>query len=315
MTRSGPSAIRNIAGYFINLDRAVARRDWMERQLQALGAAHRYERYAAIDGQTLTPSRTTPRTAGEVGIFRSHMSILRTAASSGKAVHILEDDAALCDLTIPTLDLALYRGVFEQHDIVFTEMYFIDKVATLGAFMSLYDEITRNRHGGIEKPAEVRVVDVSESYLFGTTSYIVGPRRINRVLTVLEREWKNGPTLAIDVLFQKAARAGQLNIACFFPFLTSIDFELGGDSSAGRKQSADRALVKRLLRYSFFARRDIPGVALPLIREALARQNAPDESAALELHANIFRYLLADRPAATLPDTPKPSAAPKAPRP
>jgi GR25 family glycosyltransferase involved in LPS biosynthesis len=283
-----------VLGYFINLDRTAGRRASLERQLREFGIEHRYQRFPAVDGRRIIAGRSTTCAPGEVGIFRSHMDALETALGSDKAVHLMEDDIVLSDLMVPAVDAALHRGVFDRHDIVFTEMFVDRKISTINWYTALYDELTERGARRIETPAQVKVVDVGDTYLFGTTSYVVGPHSVNRVLAVLHREWRKGPTMAIDVLLQKAAQARQLSLACFFPFLTTLDFGLARDSAAGRVESSDKALAHRLLRYSFFARRDIAGVALPLIRQALAKVEPANDGGVLDLQSSILRYLLAE---------------------
>jgi GR25 family glycosyltransferase involved in LPS biosynthesis len=264
----------------------------MMKQLERVGATGRYERFEAVDGKEILLNRATACSPGEVGIYKSHMDILERALGKGKAVHVMEDDIVLCDLTVPVIDTALHRGIFDHHDIVFTEMFIDRTLHNLNSLSLLYSEITERGTRRIEKPTQIKVMDVSETYLFGATSYVVGPHSLNRVLTVLHREWRRGPTMPIDRLFQEAARSGQLSLACFFPFVTTIDFDLAQFSAAERDETADRALAQRLLRYSFFAHRDIRGVALPLIRDAINRLDVPDREGEWDFHASIMKYFL-----------------------
>ena len=264
----------------------------MLRQLETLGVARRYDRFPAIDGKGILLNRPTACSRGELGIYKSHMDILERALGKGKAVHVMEDDVVLCDLTVPVVDAALHRGIFDHHDIVFTEMFIDRTVNNINSLSLLYADITQRGKLRIEKPTQIKVLDVSDSYLFGATSYVVGPHSINRVLTVLHTEWRRGPTMPIDRLFQEVRRSGQLSLACFFPFVTTIDFDLAQLSAAERDETADQALAQRLLRYSFFARRDIQGIALPLIRDAINRLDVPDQDGEWDFHASVMKYFL-----------------------
>ncbi len=278
-------------GVFMNLDRAIERRRHMERQLAILGVADRYARYASVDGISLQ-RQTSRRSAGEIGIFRSNLDVLERARDSGRAVHIMEDDVVLCDLTIPAIDFAVSGALLDEYDVVFTEMYVSRSVPILKTLHKLYRQALAQGGGSIERLDQIRVIDAREIYLFGSTSYLVGPRNIDRVLQVLHREWDRGPSMPLDTTIQRAARAKQLRLGCFFPFLSTVHLELNQSSDAGREESPDDSLVQSILRYAFFAKRDIEGVALPLLSRVLARNDRAKGDAIFELFAGVMRYHL-----------------------
>jgi GR25 family glycosyltransferase involved in LPS biosynthesis len=277
-------------GFFINLDRSPERRNRMQQQLSALGIADRYRRFPAIDGRTIKTS--APRSPGEVGIYRSHLNVLEKAAAAGRAVHIMEDDVILCDLTVPAIDAAIWNKVVDHYDILFLEVFVGLTVGNIHALHALYEKCTANHSIVIESPDQLQVIDLQDLYLYGATSYVVGPKNVDRVLSVLRRAWRLGPTVPLDTVIQQAARAKQLRVACFFPFVSTIDFDLSQASNAGRDELADNALAQRILRYSFYVRRDIKGRAAPAIAQVLERWNRPDPDGAIDLYMNVLRYHL-----------------------
>ena len=278
------------SGFFINLDRARQRREHMEAQLASLGISSHYKRHPAADGRALKAARNSPRKPGEIGIYQSHMAILEAARGGSRAVHVMEDDIILSDLTVPVIDVATRWRLLDHFDIVFSEIFVGRTVNLIRQFHRLYEQATAHGTLTIERPDQIKIIDLTNIYLYGATSYVVGPRSIGRVLAVLNDEWKKGPTIPIDTAFQFAARAGRLRLGCFFPFVTTVDFELSQASSAGRDEKADDALVQRVLRYSFFVRRNIRKVALPAIRAVLERENSSDPDGAIELYTNILKY-------------------------
>ena len=109
-------------GLYINLDRSTARRDAMEKQLDRLGLSPFYARFPAIDGASLNSPRSTIK-PGENGCFQSHYRALLSARSRGKCVHMVEDDALLSSSMRPVIEEAISQNVFEQFDVLFTDIF------------------------------------------------------------------------------------------------------------------------------------------------------------------------------------------------
>jgi GR25 family glycosyltransferase involved in LPS biosynthesis len=283
-------------GYFINLDRSIERRAHMENQLSASGLDH-YRRFSASDGKLIRTKST--RTPGEVGTYLSHLNLLRGAAKGDRPIHVLEDDVIVGDLAAAAVSAVIDNRVLEEFDLVFLETYIGRDVQHLRRWHGLLQEV-RNRGWPIERGDQLRVIDMTSSYLFGTTSYLAQPSGIKRVVAVLDEEWQRGPTMPLDAAIQKAARARRLRIGCLFPFVTSLDFHLNSASEAGRTERTDDVLVQSLLRYSFYVGADIDGLARPLIRRLIAeRFGAPDSMT--ELHADVLQYYLRRREGESAP--------------
>jgi GR25 family glycosyltransferase involved in LPS biosynthesis len=277
-------------GFFINLDRSIERRAHMEKQLQAGGLGH-YRRFSASDGNLIRTKST--RTPGEVGSYLSHLNLLRVAANGGRPIHVLEDDVVVGDLTAAAVSAVISNRVLDEFDIVFLETYIGRDVQHLRRWRVLLEE-AHARAWPIERADQLQVLDITGSYLFGTTSYLAQPSGIKRLVSVLDEEWRRGPAVPLDAAIQKAARARRLRIGCLFPFVTSLDLHLNSVSEAGRAEHTDDVLVQSFLRYSFYVGADIGGVVLPAIRRLMAdRFGAPDSVA--ELHADVLQYYLRRR--------------------
>jgi GR25 family glycosyltransferase involved in LPS biosynthesis len=274
-------------GFFINLDRSVDRRNHMEEQLRAGSLGH-YRRFSGSDGRLIRTS--SKRAPGEVGTYLSHLNLLRIAANGDRPIHVLEDDVIVSGLTADAISAVIANRVLEQFDLLFLETYVGRDVQHVRRWRAVFDEV-RHRAWPVRTADQLRVMDITSSYLFGTTSYLAQPSGMKRVVAVLDEEWRRGPTIPLDRVMQAAARAGRLRIGCLFPFVTSLDLHLNSLSEAKRAERTDDILVQSLLRYSFYVNADIDGVARPAISKLMAARFGETDSVT-ELHADVLRYYL-----------------------
>ena len=279
-------------GYYINLDRSEDRRRRTEAELARYGLADQYRRFPAVDGSTM--HRTSPLKPGEIGIFRSQLDLLNKIAESGRYAHILEDDEVLCDLTAPAVSNVVNRGIADDFDLVFPETHLGNSLASFRTFHQMYELAMRN--GPIQSPEQLQVLDIADNYIYGTFSYIVGPRGLSRLIPALEREWERGPTLPVDLVIRGEALARRLSIGCLFPFVTAPQFESSRANTTTLLGDRDRAMIRPMIRYSYFVRRDL-GFATPIIDDALARLKIDESDEAVELFVKaLVRFLdLPDR--------------------
>lgn len=278
-------------GYFINLDSAVERRNRIEAQLRRHNLRN-YQRFPAVDGRRL--ARQSPCSPGEVGIFRSHLDLLERIASGPRPGHIIEDDVILSDLTAGAIEGAVRRGILGHFDILLLETYVGTIIGNVRRYMRAYNEATVR--GPIRSADRLQIIDLGRDYLYGATSYVVSPAGARKVAAILGRDWRNGPSLPVDDVLQHAAAAGRLRIGCLFPFVTTIDLETSRESSAGRNAELDRAMLQRLIRYTFYVRRDISGYAMPILRQVLDHLGPPPNQEAADYYAKIIRFHLAGPP-------------------
>jgi glycosyl transferase family 25 len=240
------------AGRFINLDRSPDRRASMEAQLRKLGVSDQYERFSAIDGED-----------GQKACFQSHAMLLKETECP---VHVLEDDALLSAYVPSVADFIVSSGVLDTLDIVFTETIVgPDDVFELRELKQLFDK---------HRADETFIVrDITSTYRCGSSSYLVGPNKRDRVLAIFQRGLDAGG-LPFDLFMRQEVRNGNLKLGCVFPFVTSILLEAptaiagrANDSACISKQAID------LLRYSFFVDRDFTRAA----KFMAAIKTAPDQ--------------------------------------
>jgi GR25 family glycosyltransferase involved in LPS biosynthesis len=275
-------------GFYINLDRAVARRLRLQQQLTQYGVFQRYRRFQAVDGHVL--GRRSPCSPGEVGIFRSHLNVIEAIAAGDRPGHVLEDDTLLSDMMAPALDAAILGSALEQFDVLFLEMFVGPVAANISRLHRAFAEASRG--GAIRSADQLQIIDLGARYEYGTTSYAASPRGARKLAALLDAEWQRGPTMPLDSLIQREARQGQLRVGCVFPFVTSIAIDSALDSAAGRSDAA-QSMLHNLVRYSFFVRRDIAGYAAPLLERILSQVPAYEENEIVDFYAGILRYQLA----------------------
>lgn len=243
-------------GLYINLDRSTARRDAMEKQLDRLGLSAFYARFPAIDGTTLNSPRSTIK-PGENGCFQSHYRALMSARSRGKCVHMVEDDALLSPSVRPVIEEAIAQNVFEQFDVLFTDIFVPPHLGLLKFLKSSFDGLPSSRPLRL---ADLKVVDLADQNFACTTSFVVGAKSIDRVLALYQQEIALGPRAPLDLFLRSAANARQLRAGCLFPFITSFSLdEVAGSTlhELSGKTVEPSVVVLAALRYSFFVDRDL----------------------------------------------------------
>jgi GR25 family glycosyltransferase involved in LPS biosynthesis len=274
-------------GYYINLDRSPGRRLRIEQQLRDLGLSERYRRFRAVDGRAL--QRSAPIKPGEVGIYRSHLDLLQWIAVSGRLAHVLEDDAVLCDLTVPAIESAI-RRLGTNFDILFTETFVPETVASIRLFVSAWQNATRR--GAIENVERLQILDLSNLHIGSMSSYIVTPQGAAKLAARLSDEWVRGPTRPVDIIMQGDIRARHVRAYCIVPFVTTIDLESSRISQSDRDEQEDFVVLRQLIRYSFYIQRDLNGRGTPILDQIVSRLAPSESDPALEFNARILRYML-----------------------
>jgi hypothetical protein len=245
-------------GFYINLDRSVDRRLRFEENLARLSLASRYSRFPAIDGRTL-PKGQSPLSPGQLGCFHSHARALKEAQGRGMHAHILEDDAILCEHTEPVIADAIAARLFDHFDIVFTDTFVDCEFALLKGMKDAFDKT----NGVASRPlrlSDFQILDLSRRNFACLTSYVVGTRSMDRVLTLYRQELALGARTPVDLFIRDLVHAGKLRAACIFPFVTGLALEdIVGSTidERGERLEKPSVMVFAALRYSFFLGRDL----------------------------------------------------------
>ena len=268
------------SGYFINLDRSADRRQTIEAALSDLGLASLYKRFPAVDGASLP--RGGMLKPAVLGCFRSHYHALAQARHDGRFVHILEDDAVPSKEMAPALQAAIISRRLDPYDLIFTDIFFQFDLHLIRLLKSGFDLYLRD--------GSLQLLDLKEVMFACMSSYLVNPRSLKVIVSLLETEIVRGPTLPVDLFLRKKIGDGTLKAACLFPFLTSVD---GSESTidSGRG-AADAASI--MLRHAFFVGGDPDEDRRKMQRIAnLAGSDHSDTR--LDLLAEILRLYISDK--------------------
>jgi len=260
-------------GLYINLDRSNERRERFDRQLEALGLAEIYARFPAIDGSKLNTARTS-LPPGETGCFFSHVRALETARLRALPVHILEDDALLSEHVRPVIEDAIAGHLFDRFDLIFTDTFVNCHLGMLKSMKSAFDQ-SASREERPFRLNDLQVIDLAQQNFACLTSYVVGVRSIDKILSLYQQEIAAGLNTPVDLFIRDAVHAGKLRAACLFPFITSFSLEEVRESTLHEKNEKPSVMVLAVLRHSFFVDRDL-NAAKRYLDAATARPRAND---------------------------------------
>jgi GR25 family glycosyltransferase involved in LPS biosynthesis len=251
------------AGRYINMDRSIERRGALEAQFAALGCSDRYARFPAVDGQTLDRTGSS-LTAGECGCFESHYRCIKESMSEDLNLHILEDDVVFGPRTIPFLDQALGDG-FGQAEMVFTDLFLPGELSTLQFLVNFYrltGILEKTEPGTPPYPKFINFYDLKKASFTGASSYLIRSDARTRLLGLMEAELAAGPTMPVDIFYNRIVRDGLVKATVTLPFLTSVNpAEVIATTIEGRGQNARSNLAFFLLRNYFFVDKDEAAVA------------------------------------------------------
>ena len=107
--------------------------------------------------------------------------------------------------------------------------------------------------------ADLQLFDISRQNFSCLTSYVVSPKAIPRLTSLLDTELKTGPRMPVDLYLRQCAQAGKLTAGLLAPFVTSFDLAEVRQSTiaAGAAEAKRSVLVLAALRYIFFVERDL----------------------------------------------------------
>jgi hypothetical protein len=277
-------------GLYINLDRSVLRERRMQAQLAALHLSDRYTRLPAVDGANLNlgPSKIGP---GETGAFLSHARALEQAQGASLPVHILEDDALLSEHVRPVIEDAIAAGLFENFDILFTDIFVHAHVGMLKGLKTAFDSVALPPSRPL-RLADLKVLDLARENFACLTSYVVGPKSFDRILALYRAELEKGPAKPVDLFLRDCVLEGRLRAGLVFPFVTSFRLDEIAESTigAGAAVAKPSVMVLAVLRYLFFVGRDL-GYAKACL-DAATQQNRRETDSHHAMMAQALEFVL-----------------------
>lgn len=274
---------RGYRGLYINLDRSPERRDRIEEQIQLYGLSERYERFPAIDASTVRLGAGM-LSAAQLACFQSNYELLKKAKASGIAVHVLEDDVVLSKQTESAILTLQERGAFSNFDIVFTETFVETDIKLLRLLKTWFEWYERDGF------SQIRVCDITRAYSGGSTSYVVEPAAMDKVLSIMKSGIEEA-SLPIDLLLRREAAKGRLRLGCIFPFVTTIQVGELAQTTIKDRDTATAQVSREvfdLLRYSFFIERDFTGAA----KSAIDLLHTKSRDLELDAHSKLIASVL-----------------------
>jgi hypothetical protein len=218
-------------GYYINLSSSIDRDAEMQRQLNALGMSGQYQRFEAVSGAESPQLLQTSLPPGHLGCWLSHQAVWARGKAANRHVHVLEDDAVLAPFLVTAL-----KGIEldeDSWDLLFTDVYF-HPPPTPEQFVRL-----RQWRRAFADSRKITLADLRYLPFTGTTSYLVNRRSIDKLMALVDGQWKQNKTL--DVHLQGLVREGRLRALVTIPFLSGLG-SCNVDSTTGSQGPALEAL-------------------------------------------------------------------------
>jgi GR25 family glycosyltransferase involved in LPS biosynthesis len=222
--------IMSYQGFYINLDRSIDRRTHIESEIARCGLQHRYRRFPAAEGNVLDFPNPHLK-EGEIGCFTSHYLALKNNLHSTDHFHIVEDDVVFSRILEPTIEEIISLKAFSDYDILFTATFVPLHNGVYNRLKKRYEWLANQ-----SKSAGRPVVCILEDYYVSTTSYIVKPPAIKKIVEIYEETLTKRAKSPVDLYIRQKANQQALRVGCLFPFITSLRIhEL--PSTIGRKDA------------------------------------------------------------------------------
>ena len=272
-------------GRYINLDRSPERRLEVERQLDQLGLAARYERFPARDGRVIT-DRPEFASRNEVGCYRSHLEAIQRGAAPDHWLHIIEDDVVLSRYLPQVFDRLMVDDAFQGFDIIFTNVLALFSVQPTAEWRLLFDRaVTMTPDGRVTGVNSFSAVALDHIPFYLATSYVIHPRAIAKVADLLAEKFVQPQFEPVDIVIARLANAGVLKAACTLPFFSAPQL-LGASTIRYGLDPTRRAHM--FMEWALFADRDPARLRAVLAQLAAEKMQSPTA----DLIADAYRHLL-----------------------
>ena len=235
----------NYAGYYINLDRNLGRRQDVEKQLEAYNLQQYYRRHPASLGNVLNLNAPKVR-PGAIGCFTSHYLLLQALRNTSTHVHIVEDDILFGPSTGMVIDSLVRSGDVDKWDMLYTDVMVPPDVRDIRDLSALFRECTTlNPDGTLRTIEGLKFINLKGRVFASTVSYVVNKNSVNKIADILGEAIQGELTLPIDLYYRRQIHQGRITAACIFPFATSVNPQANLISNIS--DTADRNLQRSLL--------------------------------------------------------------------
>lgn len=206
----------DLQGKYINLDRAVARRQSMDLELARHGLDTIVTRFSARSGD----ERAKGITPNELGCFLSHQEVV-TTADPARPLLVFEDDLYFPE-KFGKAFAAIVNSVFDRE----WDMLFLNKMISFADMRALYHMLRLKRKAGdIYAPAFNRysIEPCKGLYVSGAGAYLIRPAAIPKVAAVLKRAADAGYKRPLDMVYFDAINRDEITAQFVFPYLLGIN--------------------------------------------------------------------------------------------
>lgn len=207
----------NFSGYYINLDSAASRREHMESMLERFDFKKLFKRFSGIQPK----SSIGTLSIGESGCLLSHINILKIEENSNKLLGVVEDDVMMNDKFINNLSnsIGMINGEWDIIFLCHTEP--INNIQRIYTLMKLMHE--NNLIIGNDKRL---IIDANEWYMYGTVGYVINANSKSKLINGIEGFLNQNPSLPIDEIINRLARANIINAKMVLPYLIGVNIDL-----------------------------------------------------------------------------------------
>jgi hypothetical protein len=137
----------------------------------------------------------------------------------------------------------------------------------------------------------VNFYDLKRAAFTGASSYIVRSDARAGLLRLMEAELAAGPTMPVDIFYNRIVRDGHVTALCTLPFLTTVNpAEMIATTIDGRGQNARSNVALFLLRNYFFVDKD--EAAVDALRRELTHDL--DDPHYIDTLLDVFKFIFSE---------------------
>jgi hypothetical protein len=178
--------------------------------------------------------------------------------------------------------------------MIFTDIFIPGELSTLQLLINYYrltGLLEKRAPGTPPWPKFVNFYDLKLAAFTGASSYIVRSDVRGRLLGLMEAELAAGPTMPVDIFYNRIVRDGQVKATCVLPFLTSVNpAEVISTTIDGRGQHERSNLAFFLLRNYFFVDKD--EAAVDALRRELTHDL--DDPHYIDTLLDVFKFIFSE---------------------
>lgn len=194
--------------FYINLDRATARRDLIEQQIKKSNLKFELQRFSAVNGVAQKGNHPA-LSNGQWGCWLSHVGIIEKSLSNLEDLLVIEDDEFFTQEINNILSITEHLKD-KDWDIIYLDATIVE--------VEDYLLLSRACNKNLKLNYGVTVLDIpNTSTIYGTHAYLINGKKKEKVFDILKKNIQTG--LAIDNVYAAAIQEGKIIAGVTIPFL------------------------------------------------------------------------------------------------